>query len=349
MKQFNSSHILSRRSFVAGSAVVAGAAAIASAAGLAGCSDTSSSGSAVSDATKLTFCLDWTPNTNHTGIYVAKAKGYFADEGLNVEIVQPAEDGAEAMIGTGQAQFGVTFQDYIANSIVAENVGLTAVAAIIQHNTSGIMSRAEDGITRPAAMEGHSYGTWNLPVEQGVVKQAVETDGGDFSKVELVPNENNDGVSSLKTNQFDTVWVYEAWDVQSAIVQDFGYNYFSFISVDEVLDYNTPVIAGNVAFMEKNPEVAKAFLRAVKKGYEFCVSAPDDAADILCDQVPELDSALVRASQAYLADQYTADAASWGVIDPKRWGAFFQWLNDNSLVEKTLDVASGFDMSYLEA
>lgn len=337
---------VSRRAFVA-----AGGAAAASMA-LAACGGGAQSGqSASSDSpatTKLTFCLDWAPNTNHTGVYVAQTKGYFADEGLEVTIVQPAEDGAEAMIGAGQVQLGVSFQDYIAGALSSGNTGLTAVAAIIQHNTSGIMSRAEDGITRPAAMEGHSYATWELPIEQATLKQVVEKDGGDYSKIELVPNTVDDEVSALKARLFDSVWVYEGWTVQNAKIQDYPVNYFSFISIDEVFDFYSPVIAANVEFAKKNPEAIKAFLRAVKKGYEFAIAHPEEAATILCEAVLELDSELVRQSQVFLADHYQADATSWGVIDGERWSRFFQWLNDNKLVEGTLDVHAGWTMDYLQ-
>ena len=132
------------------------------------------------------------------------------------------------------------------------------------------------------------------------------------------------------------------------MVQDFPYNYFSFISVDPVFDYYTPVIAANDDFAKENPEAVKAFLRAAKKGYEYAVENPDAAADILCEQVPELDSALVHQSQTYLAGQYVADADAWGVIDPERWAAFYQWLNDNNLVNNQLDVNAGYDLSFLE-
>ena len=74
---------------------------------------------------------------------------------------------------------------------------------------------------------------------------------------------------------------------------------------------------------------------------------PDEAADILCQEVPELDAALVKQSQAYLADQYVADASGWGVIDPARWSRFYQWLNDNGLVKNKLDVNAGFTTEYL--
>lgn len=341
---------LSRRQFVA----VAGGAVATTALAACGGAGTSEQPAAegdsdVAETTKVSFVLDYTPNTNHTGIYVALDQGYFADEGLEVEIVQPPEDGADALIGAGGANLGISYQDYIANNLASDQpMPYSAVAAVIQHNTSGIMSRAEDGITHPAAMEGHTYATWNMPVEQATVKQCVEADGGNWDNVELVPYETDDDVAGLRANMYDTVWVYEAWAVQNAIVQDVDVNYFSFISVDPVFDYYTPVIAANDDFAKENPEVVKAFLRAVKKGYEYAVENPDAAADILCAQVPELDSALVHQSQTYLADQYVAEAEGWGVIDPDRWAAFYGWLNDNQLLANQIDVNAGYDLSYLE-
>ncbi|WP_455139686.1 ABC transporter substrate-binding protein [Thermophilibacter sp.] len=339
---------INRRQFLAAAGASAATAALAACSGT-DASAGSGSSEPASDATKVSFVLDYTPNTNHTGIYVALDQGYFADEGLDVEIIQPPADGADALIGSGGAQMGISYQDYIANNLASDQpMPYSAVAAVIQHNTSGIMSRAEDGITHPAAMMDHSYATWNMPVEQATVEHCVEADGGDWSRVELVPYEVDDEVSGLRANMFDTVWVYEAWAVQNAVVQDFPYNYFSFISIDPVFDYYTPVIAANDDFAKENPDAVRAFLRAAKKGYEYAVDNPDAAADILCAQVPELDSDLVHQSQTYLADKYVDDAPSWGVIDADRWAAFYQWLNDNDLVENQLDVNAGWTMDYLE-
>lgn len=335
---------LSRRSFVAGS--FASAASLV----LAGCGSNSSSSSASADGTEktaITFCLDYTPNTNHTGIYVAKNLGYFDEEGLDVEIVQPADGTAEGALGTGQAQLGASYQDYIAAAYDAGNTNLQAVAAIIQHNTSGIMSRAEDNITRAKEMEGHVYTTWDLPVEQATIKQIMTTDGGDFSKLEMVSYSVDDEVAGLKANMFDCVWVYEGWAVQNAKIQDYPVNYFSFIDMDEVFDFYTPVLAANIDFCKENPELVKAFVRATKKGYEYAAEHPAEAAAILVEEVPELDPDLVNASAEFLASQYIADASSWGVIDAERWAAYFKWLNDNGLVENQLDVSAGFDTQYL--
>lgn len=349
---------MSRRNFIKGAGALAAAATLAGCGAYKGASgdasasagEDSSAKSAPKSARKITFCLDYTPNTNHTGIYVAQAKGYFKDEGLTVKVVQPADGTAEAMIGSGQAQLGVSYQDYIANALSSKNpVAIEAVAAIIQHNTSGIMSRKADGITSAKKMEGHTYATWSMPVEQATIKQVMESDGGDFSKLKMVPYEVDDEVAGLKANMFDCVWVYEGWAVQNAKVQHFDVNYFSFVDMDKVFDFYTPVIAANDDFAKKYPDVVKAFVRAAKRGYEYAIKHPKDAGDILLDAAPELSSDLVQASAKYLAKQYQADAKSWGVIDKSRWDTYFKWLNDKNLVENKLDENSGWTMDYLEA
>lgn len=349
---------MSRRNFIKGvgalsaAATLAGCGAYKGASGDASASagEDSSAKSAPKSARKITFCLDYTPNTNHTGIYVAQAKGYFKDEGLTVKVVQPADGTAEAMIGSGQAQLGVSYQDYIANALSSKNpVAIEAVAAIIQHNTSGIMSRKADGITSAKKMEGHTYATWSMPVEQATIKQVMESDGGDFSKLKMVPYEVDDEVAGLKANMFDCVWVYEGWAVQNAKVQHFDVNYFSFVDMDKVFDFYTPVIAANDDFAKKYPDVVKAFVRAAKRGYEYAIKHPKAAGDILLDAAPELSSDLVQASAKYLAKQYQADAKSWGVIDKLRWDTYFKWLNEKNLVENKLDENSGWTMDYLEA
>jgi len=126
-------------------------------AAFAGCTkDEKEPGAQTQEKTKITVVLDWTPNTNHTGLYVAQKNGYFADNGLEVTIEQPPEDGAEALVASGKAQFGVSFQENVASALTADSpLPITAVAALIQHNTSGIISLKKNNITSPNDMAGH--------------------------------------------------------------------------------------------------------------------------------------------------------------------------------------------------
>ena len=319
--------------------------------GLAACGGSAEENDAngTADATAITFVLDWTPNTNHTGIYVADALGYFDEAGLKVEIVQPPDDGAEAMVASGQAQFGVSFQDYLVPALAGpeKTMPITAVAAILQHNISGIMSAKEKGIDSPKKMVGHSYATWELPIEQAIIKRCVEAEGGDFSSIEMLPETIDDEVTALKSDQVDCIWVYYGWAGINAEIEDFAINYFAFKDIDPAFDYYSPVIIANDAFLADNPDTAKAFLAAVAKGYEYAIENPEEAAEILIDANPEIDADLVKASQNYLADQYQAEAAQWGVFDAERWNGFYEFINKEGLAEQEIPMDVGFTNDYL--
>lgn len=294
----------------------------------------------------ITFVLDWTPNTNHTGLYVAQNLGYFEEAGLNVTIVQPPEDGATAMVASGKAQFGIDFQDYLAPVFTSEDeMPVEAVAAIIQHNTSGIISLKEDDITSPVGMEGKNYATWGLEIEQAMLENVVTADGGDFSKVNLIPEYVTDVPTALQQD-IDAVWVYYAWDGISTKLAGLDTNMFYFKDITPEFDYYSPVIIANTDFLESDSDTAKAFLDAVRKGYEYAIENPEEAAAILCEEVPELDEEMVKESQVWLADQYKAEVEQWGYIDQERWDAFYTWLYENELSEE-IPAGYGFTNEYL--
>ncbi len=303
------------------------------------------------DLTKITFCLDWTPNTNHTGIYAAQALGYYEEAGLDVEIVQPPENGAVLMCASGQAQFAVDAQDTMAGALDQEEpLAITAVAAMIQHNTSGILSRAGDGIDSPKGLEGKTYSTWELPVEMAMIEYVMEEDGGDFSKVKLIPNEITDEPAALNAHQTDAVWVFYGWSGINSEVEGVDCDYWSFSDISPELDYYTPVIVANNSFLEESPDVAKAFLAATRKGYEYAIENPEEAADMLIegDSTGSLTDAkdLVYKSQEWLSEKYIDDADSWGVFDEERWNAFYGWLAEHELTEHDL-TGTGFSNDYL--
>ena len=297
--------------------------------------------------TDITCVLDWTPNTNHTGLFVAEALGYYEEAGLNVSIIQPPEDGASVLVASNKAQFGIDMQDSLAVTFLGEDpLPITSVAAIIQHNTSGIMSLKGKGMDTPKGMENKVYATWELPVEQAMIKDIVEKDGGDFSKVNMVPSTVTDVLTAIQTN-VDAVWVYYAWDGVASEVKNIETDYLDFGKIMPEFDYYTPVIIGCDAYLESNPKESKAFLSATKKGYEYAIKHPKEAGDILLKAAPELDADIVYASQKYLADKYKAEVSQWGYIDTARWDSFYKWLYDNDLIEGEFKSGVGFTNEYL--
>ena len=301
---------------------------------------------------KITFCLDWTPNTNHTGIYAAQALGYFEEAGLDVSIVQPPENGAVLMCAAGQAEFAVDAQDTMAASLdLDEPLGVTAVAAMIQHNTSGILSRAGDGITSPKGLAGKTYSTWESPIEMAMIKYCMEQEGASFDDLTLIPNDITDEPAALAAHQTDAVWVFYGWSGVNSEVEGVDCDYWNFSDIAPELDYYTPVLLANNEFLEKNPETAKAFLDAARRGYEYAIENPKEAADMLIegDSTGSLKGSedLVYASQEWLSSKYIDDAEQWGVIDPERWDAFYGWLYENELTSHDLRT-TGYTNDYLK-
>ncbi len=303
-----------RRSFMRMGLAGAG---LAGASALAGCSGNAApSGSAQkgSGLKKITFALDWTPNTNHTGLYVAQEKGYYKDAGLDVEILQAPENGADALVAAGDAQFGVTFQDTMA----------------------------------PAGMMDHTYATWELPIEQGVIQRCVEADGGDFSRVKMIPSTVTDEVTALSTDQVDSIWIYWAWAGEKCRLAGLDTNYLAFADLAPVLDCSPPVLSAGNDLIECDPETVKAFIDATRAGYEDCIQDPDAAAEILLKAAPELEPELVHASQTYLAEQYQADASMWGQLDQQRWDDFFGWVTEQGFAAP-IELGAGMTTEFIGA
>lgn len=298
---------------------------------------------------KVTFLLDWTPNTNHTGLFVAKDKGYFAAEGLDVDIKTPPQGGAPQLVAAGNADFGIDFQDTLAPALAAEEpLPVTSVATILQHNTSGIISRKGEGIDRPKGMEGKKYATWDNPVEKAIIQNVVESDGGDFSSVTLIPNNITDEVAALKTNQIDTVWIYYGWSGINAQVQEFEFDYFAFKDINPVFDYYTPVILAADKLIKEDPETVEKFVRAASRGYTWAAENPEDAGKILLDNAPELNEKLAMESQQWMSTQYLDEGKPWGIVDSKRWDDFYGWLWENGLIEQEIHAGKGFTNDFIE-
>ncbi|MDR3161272.1 MAG: ABC transporter substrate-binding protein [Spirochaetaceae bacterium] len=287
---------------------------------------------------------EWTPNTNHTGLYTALEKGYFAEAGLEVEIRQPPEDGALVLLAAGDAEFAVSVQESLGPAL-AQDLPVQAVAAIISHNTSGIMSLASGGIKRPRDLAGRRFASWETPLVTAVIRNIVEGDGGDFSQVRMIPNAATDAFSALETD-VDAIWIYYAWDGIAAEIRNLEIGYLDFGKINPVFDFYTPILVTNRDYAADHPAEVKQFLAALSRGYGFAMEAPAEAAEILLKHAPELDRELVLRSQEYLAGQYQADAPRWGEIDGGRWDRFYGWMFEQGILERDIR-GQGFTNEYL--
>ncbi|WP_282171768.1 ABC transporter substrate-binding protein [Cytobacillus firmus] len=294
---------------------------------------------------EVTVVLDWTPNTNHTGLYAAKEKGYFKEEGLDVEIIMPGEAGADQLTASGKADFGVSYQESITEARV-QGVPLVSIAAVIQHNTSGFASPAEKNIKSPKDFEGKTYGGWGAPVEKSVIDSLMKKENADADKVSIVNMGDADFFTAVKRD-IDFAWIYYGWTGVEAELRGEKINMVYLTDYSEKLDYYTPVLATSEKMIEDDPETVKAFVNAAAKGYEFAIGQPEEAADILLKNAPDLDSELVKKSQEWLSPRYQDDAARWGEQKLEVWENYADWMHENGLLDKELDAGKAFTNDFL--
>lgn len=294
---------------------------------------------------EISVVLDWTPNTNHTGLYVAKEKGFFKDEGLDVEIIMPGEAGADQLVASAKSEFGVGYQESITEARV-QDVPIVSIGAVIQHNTSGFASPANKSIQSPKDFEGKTYGGWGAPVEQAVLSSLMSIENADIDQLETVNMGDTDFFTAVKRD-IDFAWIYYAWTGVEAELRGEKINMIYLTDYTDKLDYYTPVITTNEKMIKDDPDTVKAFMAAVSKGYEYAIENHEDAANILIKAVPDLDPELVKKSQEWLAPKYQDDAPRWGEQKLEVWKNYTEWMFENDLLDKEIDVEKAFTNEFL--
>ena len=296
----------------------------------------------------VTLMLNWTPNNHHAGIYAAQANGWYEEEGIELTIIEPAAAGADAVVASGSAHFGISQ----AESLLPARLGgadVVAIAALLYYNDSSLMALADEGITRPKDFEGKTYGGYGGSLEKELIDTLVACDGGDPSLVEFVEVGNIDYLGGMDQDRFDFVWVFEGWDALRARELE-GRALSSVLFFDHtdcIPDWYTPILITSRELIEDDPDLVRDFLKATTRGYEHAIANPDEAAELLLEAAPELDEALVKASAQYHASRYRAAGRVWGHQEQAVWERFEQFLRDSGLIDAPVDVNLAFTNDYL--
>ncbi len=294
----------------------------------------------------VTVILDYVPNTNHTGIYAAKDLGYYEEAGLNVNIIEPTDGATATLIAAGKGDFGISYQEDVTYALAAEDpLPIKAIAAVIQHNTSGFAAYKGKNITSPKDFEGKTYSGWGSPGEEAVIHAVMEKSGADFKKLKMI---TTDSLSyDMLKGDIDIIWMFWAWDGIGAKRQGIDVNYMELRELDPRLDYYTPVIIANDSTLEKDPEMVKAFLAATTKGYEYAIANSDAAAEILHKYADSYDLDMLKESQAYLAGKYSEDSDTWGLMKDSVWDNYTDFMMENGLIKKKIAASDCYTNEFL--
>lgn len=295
---------------------------------------------------EVTVILDYVPNTNHTGMYVALDRGYYEEEGLDVTIIEPTDGATATLVAQQKGTFGISYQEDVTIALTAqEPLPIKAIAAVIQHNTSGFVSLADSGITSPADFEGKTYAGWGGPGESAVLEACMTQAGKDFSKLNMVISDGS-GFEALGRS-CDLMWFFEGWDNITAARNGCELNYMECRELDERLDYYTPVIIAGNEVLESDPEMVSAFLRATAKGYADTIADPDAAAEILFAHAPDYDLEMLKQSQEYLAGKFMEDTDVWGSMKDEVWDNYAAFLQEYGVIEEAPAAAACYTNEFL--
>lgn len=282
---------------------------------------------------KVRIALDWTPNTNHIGIYVAKAKGFYAAAGLDVEILPFTDTSAGTLVSNGVADFGIS-SEIEAMTQRAGGGDVKMVYGVVQTETARLIYKGgRDDIKRPKDLDGKTYGGFGGTWESALVAAMIRNDGGtgDVKTVTL----GTSAYEALDNGSIDFTLEIYTWEGIAAELENRKIGRFHYSDYG-IPDEQTTVIVSSDAYLSASREHARAFIQATRQGYAYSVDHPDEACELLISNSNGalMNTELVKASQKALIDGHflKSEAGVIGTIDPAKADAIGAFLLENGIL-----------------
>jgi len=296
--------------------------------------------------TKVSVALDWFPWSNHSGLFIADKRGYFAEEGLQVEINTPADPSTVLQtVASGRDDFGINYQTGV---LLAreEGVPVVSIMGLVQHPLNSVMALKSSGIAQPRDLAGKKVGWPGIPDNEALLDTMLKNQGKSLKDVELV-NVGFDLVTALIGEQVDAIvgayWVHEAISATNQ-----GYE----LNIMRMEDYGVPdfyelVLVTSEEKIAGKPDLVQRFVRAVMRGYQDAIADPRGAVAVLKQARPEVDLSIENPGVDLLAPLWVSDNKVFGWQEESRWVNFAGWMQENRLLTKALDVKAAFNNSFV--
>lgn len=296
------------------------------------------------DLREVNVVLDWYPNAIHTFLYTAIERGYYEEEGLDVQIRFPSNaNDALSMVAAGKAEIGMYYQQDLIQAVANQKAPIRSVGAIVQSPLNIILSLKDKNITSPKDMVGKTIGYGGTVLSESLVKCMMESVGADASDVKMV-DVGFDLMSSMTTGNVDaTIGCLVNHEVPQMEEEGFELNYFP-VSGYGIPNYYEEIFLTNNKLLEEEPEVVAGFLRASKKGFDDFKADPDGCLAILMNNQNEANFPLTQSVEeqsckTLLPLMETADAEFLSQTE-ECWQENIDWMLENGLIDQNVDVAN---------
>ncbi len=312
------------------------AAVSAAAAVIAGCGAAANVITASPSAFRsLTLMLDWSPNADHVGIYQAQAEGDFKRAALNVNIQYDTSDPSAPLrlLEAGKVQVAIAYEPEVF-LVRDQHVPLVSVAALVQRPLTSIVSLGSQHIKTPKNLRGKTVGVAGIPYQNVFLHTILQDANVPQSSVKVVNVGENLVPAMLSGRVNATLGAY--WNYEAIELGQLGkHPHVIHVEKAGVPNYNELVFVVTENEIVNHPDLIRAFVQAVARGYESARAHPAAAVRNLIAANPaaglneKLQLASVRATMPYW---FPTGGEPWGWQSPSQWNAFGAWMLNHDLI-----------------
>ena len=287
--------------------------------------------------------LDWYPNAVHSFIYVAMEKGYYEEEGLNVNVQFPSNtNDAISLTAAGQADAGLYYQTNTVSTAANQNIPIKVIGTVVQHPLNIVMSMGESGINGAKDLKGKIVGYPGTPDNEVFIKAMMEHNGLKYEDVTM-QDVGFDLNTALITGNVDAIiGGYINHEYPTLLQEGYDVTYFD-ITDEGIPDYEELVLVTGEKQIEEESDKLEAFIRASKKGFEDMKKDPQAALDTLLKYQDEgnypLDPEIEKASMEILLPLMESDEQAFLTVNEQSWTDTIDWLNEQGLLENEISAS----------
>jgi putative hydroxymethylpyrimidine transport system substrate-binding protein len=300
--------------------------------GLAACGEKSEDGG--SEAQPLSLTLDFYPNADHAGIYMAQKLGYFEEAGLDVSIETPSDPAAPLkLVAAGQSDLAISYEPEVA---LAREQGLdvVAVAALVNRPLTSLIWLGKSGVKGVGDLKGKTVATAGIPYQKAFLKTIL--DRARLSPADVKEVNVGFGLLPALLSGSAEAMLGGYSNVEGVDLRQRGKDPVV-TPVDQlgVPTYDELVLVANRKSLEADPDRVRLFLAALQRGTEAAVKQPDAATKAILEANTGLDPKLTEAEVEATLPLLGARASGqpYGYMDPAEWSTFAGWMRDNGLIE----------------
>ena len=297
---------------------------------------------------EVLLTLDWYPNANHAGIYVAMEHKIFEKNSIDFSVEPPADPATVLnLIASGESDFGLFYQPDL---LLARDQGVPviAIAGIVPRPLNSIMTLKSSNLLSPKDLEGKKIGFPGIPWNQSMLNTMMKCDNADSSTLDVIDVGWSLGQTLLSKNVDAIIGAY--WTHESIVMSNEGYE-TNIIYPDEwcVPPYYELILVTSEENLQKNPEIVEKFIISLSEGYRKAISEPQNSIDILIKYNQEsVDEKVDRAGVELLVPLWQNNNGRFGSIDQKKWLDFSDWMKSEKLISSDLEINKTYkDFSYI--